>query len=91
MEFAKQCSKWGNKEFRCVIWSDEMPIQTSNNSGKVYVWRFPDEEYLEDCCCVTVQQGFEKVKIWAAIHYGAKSKMVILPEKKGDGKMTAEA
>ena len=90
LEFAKRVAKWGNEEWRRVVWSDEMPIQTSDNSGKVYVWRFPEEEYLEDCCCATVQQGFEKVKIWAAIRYGAKSKMVILPENKEGEKMSAE-
>jgi hypothetical protein len=37
-----------------------------------------------------VQQGFEKVKVWAAIRYGSKSKLVVLPEKKGDGKMNTE-
>ena len=90
LEFAKQCSKWEDEEWRRIIWSDEMPMQTSDNSGKVYVWRFPGEEYLEDCSCATVQQGFEKVKIWAAVRYGAKSKMVILPENKEGGKTTAE-
>jgi len=90
LEFAKQCVKWGDEELRRIIWTDEMPMQTSDNSGKVYVWRFLGEEYLEDCCCATVQQGFEKVKIWAAVRYGAKSKMVILPENKEGGKTTAQ-
>ena len=90
LEFAKAYSNWGEEEWKHVIWSDEMPIQTSDNTGKVWVWRFPGEEYLEDCCVGTVQQGFEKIKIWAAVRYGAKSQLVILPEQQEGRKTTAQ-
>jgi hypothetical protein len=33
------------------------------NSKKVYIWRYPEEEYLEDCCSTTVIPGFEKIKV----------------------------
>jgi len=89
-EFAKRYSEWGEEEWRRVIWSDEMAMQTSANQGRVWVWRYPEEEYLEDCCGATVIPGFEKVKVWAAIRYGKKSKFIMVEEKPEGGKMTAE-
>src|SRR5579871_5893324 len=90
LEFAKEYSNWGEEEWKHVSWSDKMPIQTSDNTGKVWVWRFPGEEYLEDCYVGAVPQGFEKIKIWAAVRYGAKSRLVILPEQQEGRKTTAQ-
>jgi hypothetical protein len=59
------------------------------NSGRKYVWRLPEEEYLEDCCGATVIPGFEKVKIWGAMRFRKLSKLVILPDSESEGKMTA--
>jgi len=64
-------------------------MQTGSNSTKVYVWRYPEEEYLEDCCGATVIPGFEKVKVWGAMRYGRLSELVVLPEKNGQGKLNA--
>ena len=66
-----------------------MGMQTGPNSDRVYVWRYPEEEYLEDCCGATVIPGFEKVKVWGAMRYGKLSELVVLPEKKGEGKLNA--
>ena len=90
LEFAKEYSNWGEEEWKHVSWSDKMPIQTSDNTDKVWVWRFPGKEYLEDCCVGTVQQGFEKIKIWAAVRYEAKSQLVILSEQQEGRKITAQ-
>jgi hypothetical protein len=64
-------------------------MQTGANHRRVYVWRYPSEEYLEDCCGATVIPGFEKVKVWAAMRHGKLSKLIILPESKGQGKINA--
>ena len=60
------------------------------NSGRKYVWRYPEEEYKEDCCGATVIPGFEKVKIWGAIWCGKLSKLIIFEETGSQGKMNAE-
>ena len=73
-----------------VVWTDEMSMQTDANQGRKWVWRYPEEEYIEDCCRATVISGFEKVKVWAAMRYGKLSKLVVLAEKEGGGKMNAE-
>lgn len=86
LEFEKKYGDWGDEEWKRVIWTDEMAMQTASNGGKVYVWREPDEEYLEDCVEPTFIPGFKRVKIWGAVRYGKKSKLVIIPENIEKGK-----
>lgn len=85
LAFAKEYLNWGFKEWIHVWWSDEMSMQTGANHCHTYLWRYPKGEYLENCCAVTVIPGFEKVKVWAAMHHGKLSKLIILPESKGQG------
>jgi hypothetical protein len=89
LKLAKEHIDWGFKEWSHIAFSDEMMLQTRANSKKVYVWRYPEEEYLEDCCGATVISGFEKIKIWGAMRYGKLSELIIMPEKNGGGKLTA--
>jgi hypothetical protein len=44
---------------------------------------------LEDCYSATVIPVFEKVKVWGARHYGVLSKLVVMLEKEGQGKLNA--
>jgi hypothetical protein len=90
LKFAKTHINWTEEEWHRVAWTDEMSMQTGVNRGKVWVWRYPEEEYEEDCMAATHISGFEKIKIWGAMRYGKLSHIVVLPEKKGDGKMNAE-
>jgi len=62
-------------------------MQTGANQKAVYVWRYPEEEYLEDCCGATVIPGFQKIKVWGDMRYGALSELVVMPEKEGQGKL----
>ena len=89
LAFAKEHISWGLDEWRRVIFSDEMGMQTGANQKAVYVWRYPEEEYLEDCCGATVIPGFQKIKVWGAMRYGALSELVVMPEKEGQGKLNA--
>jgi hypothetical protein len=36
------------------------------------------------------KSGFKKIKVWGAIRYDKLSKLVVLIEKKGEGKMKAK-
>ena len=90
LQFAKKYIHWSSEEWRRVAWTDEMSMQTDANQGQKWVWRYPEEEYLEDCCRATVIPGFRKVKVWGAMRYGRLSKLIVIPENKGDGKMNAE-
>lgn len=53
------------------------------------MWRYPEEEYYEDCIAATHISGFEKVKIWGAMCYGNLSEGIIMKEKAGAGKLNA--
>jgi transposase len=90
LAFAKKHIKWGPVEWGRVAFTDEMGMQTSSNSGKKFVWRYPEEEFLEDCCAATVIPGFQKVKIWGAMRCNKLSNLVVLPERKGDGKFNSQ-
>ena len=87
LRFAKKYIHLTLEEWRRIIWTDEMSMQTGPNQGRIWVWRYPEEEYLEDCCGATVIPGFQKVKVWGAMRYGELSELVVLPERKGEGKI----
>jgi hypothetical protein len=57
LAFVKEYGSWGFEEWSRVIVTDEMAMQTGSNDGKVYVWRSPDEEYLEDCLAQEAERG----------------------------------
>ena len=93
LKFAKDHIHWTLEEWRRVIFSDEMALQTGENEGTVWVWRSPEEEYLEDCCSVTHKSGFKRIQIWGAMRYDALSKLVILKvrqEKEGMGRFSGK-
>jgi hypothetical protein len=69
-----------------IIWTDEMAMQTASNDGKVYVWREPYEAYYDDCLEPTFIPGFKRVKVWGAVRYGKKSKLVVIQENIEKGK-----
>ena len=78
LAFAKKYQHWGFEEWSRVAFTDEIGAQTGTNDRKVYVWRSPKEEYHKDTVGVTHISGFRKIKFWAAIRYGKKSKGVFL-------------
>ena len=86
LEFAHEYEDWDFEEWTRAIWTDEMAMQTASNEEKTYVWREPDEEYEEDCIEPTFIPGFRRVKVWGAIRYGRKSKLVVIPENIEKGK-----
>src|SRR5436190_23954346 len=69
---------------------DEMGMQIGANVGQVWVWRYPEEEYGEDCCIATHISKFKKIKLWGIMYHDKLSKLVVLDEIKGDGKLNIE-
>ncbi len=90
LKFAKEHIHWTEEDWRRVGFTDEMGLQTGANQGNIWVWRYPEEEYDEDCCAATHKSGFKKIKVWGAIRYDVLSKLVLLSEKKGEGKFTSQ-
>ena len=46
-----------------------------------------EEEFHEDSCAATPKNGFKKIKIWSDMRYEMSGKLIILSEKKGEGKI----
>jgi transposase len=90
LQFAQEHIHWTKEDWHHVEFSDEMGMQTGANDNRVYVWRYPEEEYTEDCCSATHKSGFKKIKVWGSMRYGSLSNLVILLEKKGDGKFNSQ-
>lgn len=78
LAFAKKYQHWRFEEWSRVAFTDEIGVQTRANDGRIYIWRTPDEEYHKDTVGATHISGFRKIKFWAAIRYGKKSKGVII-------------
>src|SRR5437762_4641497 len=49
LAFAKKFIHWTIEDWKRVIFTDEMGMQTGANVGQVWVWRYPEEEYEGDC------------------------------------------
>lgn len=67
-----------------------MGMQTDANVGRTLVWRYPEEEYHPDCIRGTIISGFRKFKVWGGMRYNKLSRLIVLEEKPGDGKMKAD-
>ena len=57
-----------------------MGIQTGTENNRVYIWRYPEEEFKEDCCNATHKSGFKKIKIWGSMQYGSLSNLILLSD-----------
>lgn len=56
-------------------------MQTDAYDRKIYVWRFPIEEYKENYYDATIISGFEKAKLCGAIMYVSRSMQAVVVEK----------
>jgi hypothetical protein len=52
-----------------VIWSDELSFTMFPTSGRVYVWKTPEEAYNPECLVPTMKHGGGSVMVWAAISW----------------------
>jgi hypothetical protein len=50
-----------------VIWSDKSSFTLFPTSGRVYVWRTPNEAYNSECLVQREKRGEGSVIIWAAM------------------------
>ena len=90
LEFAHKYIHFTLDDWIRVIFTDEMVMQTGQDVGQHRVWRFPEEEYKEDCCAATHISGFKKIKVWGGMRYGKLSALVVLEENKENENFNAE-
>jgi len=90
LKFALNHIHWSDEEWERVIFTDEMALQTGANEGDVWVWRYPEEEYKEDCCDVTHKSDFKKIKVWNAMWANTFSSLVLLLNNEENGWFTSK-
>lgn len=78
-------SKWEEKEWAKVIWSDEAYIQLSDRRGRIFVTRRAEEEFLDECLIPTFKQSPIRVMVWACIMDGQKGPLIVLEYPGGRG------
>ncbi|KAJ7271827.1 hypothetical protein C8J57DRAFT_1507730 [Mycena rebaudengoi] len=90
MAWAKDRQGMRDREWACVMWSDECYIQLGDNKGRIYVTRTVDEVYDEGCLVPTFKQSPIRIMVRACIANNGKGPLVVLeyPGGKGGG-MTA--
>jgi len=66
--------------WRHVVFADESRFLLHRADGRVRVRRLVGERFQDDCVEGTVVHGGGSVHVWAAMHNGGKSELVILEE-----------
>ncbi|KAH9146664.1 hypothetical protein AeRB84_009474 [Aphanomyces euteiches] len=49
------------------FFTDESPFNLHGSSGRIYVWRKPGEEYLDQCLAPTFKSGRDSVMVWGSM------------------------
>lgn len=88
--WAQRFQAWPDchSRWRHVIWSDESYITLGDTPGAVWVTRWPQEEYDDDCVVPVDEQSNTRIMVWGCIMKGGvKGPLVVLdyPGGKGGG------
>ena len=75
--WAKEMIKKPLDFWQAVIFSDESSFAQFSCSGRVWVWRSPDQEFWMNQLQPTVKHGDFSVMVWGAIWHDGKSELVV--------------
>ena len=75
--WAKEMIKKPLDFWQAVIFSDESSFAQFSCSGRVWVWRSPDQEFWMNRLQPTVKHGGFSVMVWGAIWHDGKSQLVV--------------
>lgn len=67
--WSKAHKDWRIAQWKNVVYSDESTYTLFPTTGRVYVWRTPEETYDLDCLKPTVKHGGGSVMVWGAISW----------------------
>lgn len=79
--WCKEHEGWTADQWKKVVWSDESSFTLFPTTGRVYVWRSPEEAYNTDCLLPTVKHGGGSVMVWGAISWHAFGPILSLKGK----------
>nr|GAT45151.1 predicted protein [Mycena chlorophos] len=84
LEFAEQRRRWGTREWRNVLWSDECYVELGK-PGRIFVTRRPDEKWEEECLVPKFSQSPIRVMVWGCIARGYRGGLKVLELLGGKG------
>ncbi|GFY26184.1 transposable element Tc1 transposase [Trichonephila clavipes] len=73
--------QWTPQQWQQVIWSDESTFTLFQTTGRVYVWRMPEEAFAPECIVPTVKHGGGSLMVWGAISWHGLGPLVTLHDK----------
>lgn len=79
--WCKVHENWTADQWRQVVRSDESSFTLFPTTGRVYVWRSPEEAYKKECLLPTVKHGGGSVMVWGAISWHALGPIMSLMGK----------
>lgn len=87
MAWARRFLKYTALQWGKVIFSDECYVCLDDTHGRIFITRWPDEEFNEDCLVPTFKQSPVCVMVWGCVMKGEKGPLVVLdyPGGKGGG------
>lgn len=80
-KWCKEHLGWTADEWKKVVWSDESSFTLFPTTGRVYVWRSPNEAYNQECLLPTVKHGGGSVMVWGAISWNGVGPIIAVKGK----------
>jgi transposase len=85
LDFAKKHLNWTIKQWKKVIWTDEVIFHVGKDYHRVRVWRKRGEKYLPQNIQTTVRSGGKSVMAWGAFAGDRKSELLFFEEGDNTG------
>ena len=80
LAWAKTYRRWGEEDWKHIIWTDEASVEIGKNSRVVWVWRRPGERHSDKCLTPTFKSGRQSLMIWGCIAYGQLGPLIRIPK-----------
>lgn len=77
--------RWGEEDWKHVIWTDESSVEIGKDSRRLWVWRRPGERYDEKCTAPTFKSGRQSLMIWGCMAFGRLGPLVRIPKEERTG------
>ena len=81
LAWCNEHKSWSADNWRNVVWSDESSYTLFPTTGRVYVWRTPEESYKPECLKPTVKHGGGSVMVWGAISWHSAGPIIAIKGK----------
>ncbi|KAF0729887.1 hypothetical protein Ae201684P_014424 [Aphanomyces euteiches] len=81
LAYAKKYQHFTVDDWKRVLFTDESPSNLYGSNGRIFVWRKPGEEFVDQCLVPTYKSGRQTVMVWGSIGYHGAGSLVFCPSK----------